>query len=685
MNQYTALERMKSAVLCRFWRNSLLTNNTTAKLAKNFSDKGLLFATMETMKLEEMTIFLKQTDTIQLAQQYLMRIQRLSNLLHGTALLPHTLFNIRVFLASYMILIYPESAFQTMGDLETLLLESTKKLHSNFEAILDALTNEKKMFREIPHELTKAFPVLLEDFLDRFSKWKVVDEVNVIARIKHALIALLEARRNLMFDDCITAEMSFEFLNQLKRLKDKLLQIGGPDVVKDFERENPDLKCLESQNNSKESISDREYYKEKYTTNEQMAHELLLDPTFELTEANSYGSFNATQEGLKKNLERAFWTGLEDDLRFSPPCYVRITRVLSEIRDGIVELGDEYLKGEQIMDINLLIEKIKTNVWDWPQITQLVNALFQNLQIIQFSNRVDETMTLWEETKKAMDNASHAVESQNTTFCKAMRFLLERVQVFRLDAANRRLRSIAPVILDHGIEYEQDKMKEKLESGALTTNRTHAWLKQSIACLLEYHSTLVQNLVQGNAAAIATAYGSALVDLIENKTIPVPETLMFDIHRIDIMRHQYQKLVVYSIVLVTVKHYIGNAAAEAEMVAQFVAAESALDWKNSCISIGGAIVGMDRLDGYMKEVEKRLADPSDPVHALMRTRVRAFWEKAVDGPRTTIEELRGVEGLKTIASEWTAKLALLAKFNMQIHGPLYNDIMPLAAIEARSH
>jgi len=137
MNEYTALEHIKSAVLCRFWRNSLLTNNTTAKLAKTFSDKGLLLATMKTMKFEEMTIFLKQTDTIQLAQQYLMRIQRLSNLLHGTALLPHSLFNIRVFFASYIILIYPESAFQTMGDLETLLLESTKKLHSNFEAILD--------------------------------------------------------------------------------------------------------------------------------------------------------------------------------------------------------------------------------------------------------------------------------------------------------------------------------------------------------------------------------------------------------------------------------------------------------------------------------------------------------------------------------------------------------------------
>ncbi len=184
----------------------------------------------------------------------------------------------------------------------------------------------------------------------------------------------------------------------------------------------------------------------------------------------------------------------------------------------------------------------------------MITALFENVQIIQFPNRVAETMTMWEETKKVMDNASEAVESQATAFCKAMRFLLERVQVFRMDVGNRHLRSITPLILDHGIKYEQDKMKEKLESGVLTTDRTRAWLKQSICCLLEDHSILVEYVVEGNAAAIVTAHGSALVDLIENKTLPVPETLMFDVKRIEIMRSQYQKMVFYSVVLVTVKH-----------------------------------------------------------------------------------------------------------------------------------
>jgi len=266
MNQSPSLEHIKSAVLCKFWRNSLSTNNTTFKLAKAYADQGLLVAKMKTIKFDEVTILLKQADTLDLARQYLMRIQKLSSLLHGTTNLPSGFFNvnIRVFLTSYMISSHPAEVFEKMGDLETPLLESTKKLLSNFEAILEALTNEKKIFRDIRQDLTQAFPALLTDFLDRFRKWKAVDEVKLIARIKHALVVLLEARRNSIFhEDCLTVETSTEILKQLKRLKGKLLQIGGPDIVKDFERENPDIKCLESQDKSKEPISDHEYYKGK--------------------------------------------------------------------------------------------------------------------------------------------------------------------------------------------------------------------------------------------------------------------------------------------------------------------------------------------------------------------------------------------------------------------------------------
>jgi len=44
-------------------------------------------------------------------------------------------------------------------------------------------------------------------------------------------------------------------------------------------------------------------------------------------------------------------------------------------------------------------------------------------------------------------------------FCKALEFLLDRVNIMRVDAANARLRLISPVIRDHGVQYERDKFQ----------------------------------------------------------------------------------------------------------------------------------------------------------------------------------------------------------------------------------
>ena len=44
-------------------------------------------------------------------------------------------------------------------------------------------------------------------------------------------------------------------------------------------------------------------------------------------------------------------------------------------------------------------------------------------------------------------------------FCNALEFLLDRVNMMRIDAANARLRLIAPVVRDHGIDYERGKFQ----------------------------------------------------------------------------------------------------------------------------------------------------------------------------------------------------------------------------------
>ena len=72
-------------------------------------------------------------------------------------------------------------------------------------------------------------------------------------------------------------------------------------------------------------------------TNEQLAHEVLIDPTFQL---DTYGSApGENYVKIRASFEEAYWKSLADDLRLPTPCYARISRTLVELRDGIHDMG----------------------------------------------------------------------------------------------------------------------------------------------------------------------------------------------------------------------------------------------------------------------------------------------------------------------------------------------------------
>jgi hypothetical protein len=683
---FSLKQRFQGRILINFWRKYSV-DNTTEKVIEAYKNKGLLLGTIKGTSFEDTVTLLKEQNTIAVAKRCLMRFDKLSGYLHGTDHVPNLRqrVNVRVFLSSLIMIAWQSQVFETMGDLEVKVLDAAKKMITNFEAMIHAITVDKKTFRNIPTELTRSFNTLLFNYFDRFERWKVIDEKKLVARIKHALVALLEARKHLSGEEGKSME---DIVFQLKRLKNKLLQIGGPDIVREFEREQPELESVDG--STPVEMNGESVLKRKKFQNEQLAHELLLNASFQMTEDTISGCYNLHDKKVRDAFHQAFWTSLESDLRLAQPTYKRVLRILHEVRDGVAELagGVHAVQIRELVDSELLVQKIQEKALDWTDVRQLLTGIFEIIKKVQCSRRDIETLTMWMEKKEALDTASIEIETQPTAFCKTLEFLLGRVNAMRLDAANARLRIIAPVVRDHGVEYERGKMQEKIQSGEVTLNVTRGWLEGSMVRLIQQgESSVVEDVANGNGLGLVVAYGSAIVDLIENKELAIPETLSFEVRRLNDMRDQYERLVVYSIVLLTVKQTVPNRAfmAERDMVKGLVAAEEEAveDWKDNCISIAASIVGTDRLHAFMSIVEKRLANPTEAVHALMRKRVRAFWEKAVNGPRSTIEELRGVEGLKTMARKWTSTLAHIVSVNVRVHGPIYDTMMPLAAIEAR--
>ena len=161
-----------------------------------------------------------------------------------------------------------------------------------------------------------------------------------------------------------------------------------------------------------------------------------------------------------------------DDLRLATPCYVRVLRVLAEIRDGINDLTGSREAGalSEAVDLDFVKQQAEAGLYTWDSCLRMVGAVVSVVQRVQAPKRDDETKAMWAVVEAEMKGA--ADEAYPRAFCKALEFLLNRVNAMRIDAANARLRLIAPVIKDHGMDYERGKFQDKLNDGTLTLQRT---------------------------------------------------------------------------------------------------------------------------------------------------------------------------------------------------------------------
>jgi hypothetical protein len=234
---------------------------------------------------EALVVFLREKPIVKVARNCVQRIHFCCNSLHGAprkALEPESV-NVRVVLAAYMIAGRPTHVFESMGALEQSLYESALVLTANLESLARSIA-QTGCFHLVNADLAESFSTVLFEYLKRFKAWKVPDEAKLVCRIKHALIALYQAEQHLPPDEPEDSKLKIEFRTQIERLRSKLRQIGGVDALTQFDEECkkcgpvlPPSDCGGG-GGAYASLPGR-------MTNEQLAHELLLDPTFQLSDS----------------------------------------------------------------------------------------------------------------------------------------------------------------------------------------------------------------------------------------------------------------------------------------------------------------------------------------------------------------------------------------------------------------
>jgi hypothetical protein len=444
-------------------------------------------------------------------------------------------------------------------------------------------------------------------------------------------------------------------------------------------------------------------------SNEQLAHELLLDPGFQLTDEGECAE-NPAAHRMRASFHRAFWDSLADDLRLAPPCYVRVLRVLREIRDGVAEVagGREAARIGEVVDLELIQQQADAGVWTWAGCAGLMGGVVEVVRRVQAPARDAETSAGWAAVQEEMAGLAEAgarggAEAAGAgagAVCRGLEFLLGRVSALRIDAANARLRLIAPVIREHGVDYERGKLQAKLDAGALTLDRTRAWLQAALARLAATRPDVLSGVGAGAGAAFAAAHGSAMVDLVDGtarragagEAEALAETLAMDGRRLESLGAEFEHVVRAAVVVVSARQSLAAAlgpaasrdsvaaveAAVAEAPAGAELAEVAAEAASRCGAGEAAVAAV------LAAAQGRLGAPSDAVHALMRRRVRELWEAAAGSPAVATGGQGAVKGkgpglgseaVERRAAEGAGRVGRVAAVNREVHRAHYNSII----------
>jgi hypothetical protein len=493
---------------------------------------------------EALFVHLRNPLVVKTTKRSLHRIHVLTYHRHGPAH-GQTAFrsvNTRVFLASFMIAFRPSHVFASMGALEDALHAAALSLVGSFERISGAL-QQHASFAATPREVTAEFQGLLFDYLRCFKAWKVPDQARLTGRIERALAALYEAQAVVPPGDRIRSELQA----QIDRLRGKLEQIAGADALDAFDAR---------------PRGDGSGHTPPRLDTEQIAHELLLDPQFQLAPYEPSDADSPVFSRVRAEFHRAFWDGVTADLRRTPPCYAGVLRVMAEVREGMLEVAADTPAAtiEAAIDLDSIATRVVLGALPWSDVRDLVGGIVSLMRSMQEPPRANETMALWHTLGARILEAPP--QEQPSVLSATLEFLVNRANTMRIDTANARLRRIAPIIRDHGVDYERGKFSEKLLAGGLTLDRTTAWIKRALQ--RAPGADLLPDVIAGKPDAFVRVLDAAMLSLIVDPEPltgdTVPETLLLDTQRLALIRRDFDRAINGSTTLVHATQLILDGA-----------------------------------------------------------------------------------------------------------------------------
>mmetsp|Transcript_23312 Transcript_23312/g.58437 ORF Transcript_23312/g.58437 Transcript_23312/m.58437 type:complete len:1029 (+) Transcript_23312:225-3311(+) len=694
---------------------------STRSLALTFTQDCTTLDEAVNTPFEDLSSKLREDKVVTAAKDMLHRVIQLANWGRGSKPLISGTVNVKIYLAGYMIAARPNHVFENVADLENKVLLASKPMIEGFHKTAIALS-QGKSWNYVRKHISLQLPSLLCTYLRSFKEWKLLDEKKLAGRLTHALRGLEQAERGLK-DEEENRKIRTELQAQQKKLREKLAQIAGEKAVQahDAEQKAERAGGASSSRSVQAATVSRDAAEPQQPaapagqvggmTNEQLAHELLLDKDFRLDEKAGMSDDKLVHTKIRETFERAFWESLVEDLSSVPPTYSRVLSVLTEIKTGIEGLSqghEEEARIGRVVDMEAITTRLRQNQLGFKGCEELIDEIVKVLlsmhDRMRSPERHKETVDKWEAVRATMQEAEGLDQlARARATCAALELVLDRVHAIRVDTANNKLRAIAPVIREHGVEYEKSHFVKKLDKGTVTLDRTKTWIAHTLSELVDKKDprVAVQDLAQGKPEDFEVVLYIAMVDLIadypnwggvlrgQGDEDVVPETMMLDLLRIKALNMHFHTDVVSSVILVTTevecREQIQDLAVRAKLFKEVQDIVIKNPPKPNAPRVTIRLV-MNALQGHVDQAKlETILDKnvkrSSAVHAAMKKIFKKVWYHLIKDkevhPSCNVPEC--ARPLLAEVSKHASSLAAVALHNKKVHVTRYNPIIIKAA------
>lgn len=457
-------------------------------------------------------------------------------------------FNIKALAAAFLSVNRPLSCFEQLGDKENALLNSAKVVVPRMIELIRTASIAPNTVNWMEH---RAFLAEVDEYIRVFWDWKDSNAAVIKVRMQHALRAIYEAelrtkRARMEDSESQLNIMLSAFKKQKVMLRKKMVAIFSPAEISEIDNDliqrgyevtDQDVEMTDGDADVSSLFGKK--------SNLQLLHELLFDPEFRFkcpSDATIYS--NSAIRDVKKLFSDAFWNSIVDDLKHTPVQYSRVVNCIDEIKDGIKDVcPDPTVEvSSHLSNIDSFKHRIVTEALSLVECIPVLDSLYVVIAGMHTDSRKADMEAKW----KNMDSLLLGSQEQDlpTNFIAYMKFLLEEINLVRLDAANKRLDFICPSIQVNGFEYERAKLNNAIKANPDYLQRTNGWIYNAISLDMKQDRVMIQKLIDGDEESVRALYADAFVSLVVNDP-PIhpdncPELLLLDFRRLKNCEREFQ-------------------------------------------------------------------------------------------------------------------------------------------------